>query len=115
VSRQVEQARSSTSRAATSHVTGWSHHIPPTSVRNLRHTMSAESIARWNAIPMTRPDHDGLSTQFASAKVLLVLSPPSSFLSRYYPVPLCFPSSDAETMTMTWTPIEMEMTNVVRT
>ncbi|KAH9043726.1 hypothetical protein EDB85DRAFT_1855397 [Lactarius pseudohatsudake] len=32
--------------------------------------MSAESIARWNAIPMTRPenDHDGLSAQFASTK-----------------------------------------------
>ncbi|KAI9512646.1 hypothetical protein F5148DRAFT_950562, partial [Russula earlei] len=24
--------------------------------------MSAESIARWNAIPMTRPEHDGLSS-----------------------------------------------------
>ncbi|KAH9006013.1 hypothetical protein EDB86DRAFT_2877659 [Lactarius hatsudake] len=32
--------------------------------------MSAESIARWNAIPMTRPEdvHDGLSAQFASTK-----------------------------------------------
>jgi hypothetical protein len=37
--------------------------------------MSAETIARWNAIPMTRPenDNDGLSAQFASTKVLLVL------------------------------------------
>ncbi|KAI0005491.1 hypothetical protein BJV74DRAFT_229320 [Russula compacta] len=30
--------------------------------------MSAESIARWNAIPMTRPEHDGTSTQFAGTK-----------------------------------------------
>jgi hypothetical protein len=35
--------------------------------------MSAESIARWNAIPMTRPEHDGLSTHLTSTKVLLVL------------------------------------------
>ena len=31
--------------------------------------MSAESIARWNAIPMTRSE----DVQFASTKVLLVL------------------------------------------
>ncbi|KAI0307593.1 hypothetical protein B0F90DRAFT_30979 [Multifurca ochricompacta] len=30
--------------------------------------MSAESIARWNAIPMTRPEHDELPARFAGTK-----------------------------------------------
>lgn len=96
-------------RVGSCHVTQATHQ-PSLSATSSLITMSAESVARWNAIPMTRPDNDGLS---AAAKVLPVFPPyPPIFQARYYPVPLCFPSSDPKTTNVMRASGKMEVMNV---